>query len=315
MAVRGRRVAKSALFEHVGYQPHPLQLEVHLSTARRRYVAAGTRAGKSMIAQYECLAAVLAPCERSRGWVVGPTLDTPDRILQHVRLVLETYFPHRVRSYDAKTRTLVVTNLQGGRSEVRSKSTDSTAGLLGESLTYLICDEAASVRRSDWEVCCQRLVDQGGWSLAVSVPKGAGWFFDAYRSGLRGRDPESKSWTAPTWANPAISREVIDAERARLSADDFREQFGGEFVGVATEPCITCNGPRASASGIAIIDRDAGEHLLRCSECSLPVDKHGDSLVTVWPNGKSHILVVEGISLQKRPSLDEFLDVPGSSPK
>src|SRR5688572_19056912 len=114
MGGKAPRLSKAALFRYVGYEPHPLQREIHESKARRRFVAAGVRFGKTVVAAHECLAAVLAPCATSRGWVVGPSLDVAERILQQVKGLLEAYFPHRVRSYDPRTRTLVVTNLGGG---------------------------------------------------------------------------------------------------------------------------------------------------------------------------------------------------------
>ncbi len=67
------RVNKTALFEHLGYRPHPGQLEIHLSNAPRRIVACGVRWGKTLASAMEGVAAALQPCERSTGWICAPT--------------------------------------------------------------------------------------------------------------------------------------------------------------------------------------------------------------------------------------------------
>lgn len=306
MAGSGLRLSKDALFRQLGYAPHPLQREVHESTARRRVVACGARFGKTTIVIHECVAALLAPCDMSLGWLVGPSFETSDRTFQQVVALVQRHFPHRIKTLDLKQRRLVVINLGGGRSELRAKSTDATAALLGESLTYCIVDEAATVRREHWEVCAQRLVDQRGWSLVVSVPKGPGWFHDAYRMGIRNRDPEARSWTAPSWANPFVNAATIEAERSRLTEDAFDEQFGGQFVGVDEEPCLSCGGPDPRVSGMILVDGEAP--IARCGECGEHVDEHGHTLVGLYPNGQAHLLIIRLFDRH------ESVDIPGSSP-
>ena len=61
------RLRKRALFAQLGYAPHPVQLEIHRSRAKRRVVACGTRFGKTLCATMEAIAALLEPCESKLG--------------------------------------------------------------------------------------------------------------------------------------------------------------------------------------------------------------------------------------------------------
>ncbi len=73
---QGMRLDKPALFAHLGYEPHPGQMEVHLSTAPRRIVACGVRWGKTKCAVMETVSALMHPGPASLGWVVAPTSRT-----------------------------------------------------------------------------------------------------------------------------------------------------------------------------------------------------------------------------------------------
>ncbi len=206
------RLSKEALFGQLGYEPHEGQARVHASNAPRRVVACGTRWGKSYSAAMEVVAALLEPRPESRGWVVAPTLDLAQRILDHVERVLRDKLAHRLLEVGARERRFVVRNLGGGRSEVVAKSADSPAGLLGEALDWLVVDEAARLRDDIWPgFLAPRLIDRAGWALLISTPAGCNWFHELFRR----EDPAIESFAGPSLENPHVSAELIEAERAR----------------------------------------------------------------------------------------------------
>src|SRR6185295_4155500 len=129
---RIRRLNKPALFEDLGYEPHPGQLLVHQSAARRRVLACGTRFGKSTCAAMEACAGLLESRNATLGWVVAPTYDLTKRIWQRVVQTFQEKLPHWVKLVLPREHRLLVVNLAGGISEVRAKSADQPAGLLGE---------------------------------------------------------------------------------------------------------------------------------------------------------------------------------------
>jgi hypothetical protein len=293
-------LSKRALFEILGYQPHPGQILVHRSKAKRRTVGCGVRWGKSTAGAMEAVAALLKPGHDVRGWVVAPSYELANQIFRRVAGTFQTHFPHLILHLDPREQRIVVMNLGGGRSELRVKSADNPVSLLGESLDFVIIDEAAKLRRDIWENhLAQRLVDKGGWALFLSTPQGPGWFYDAFRRGQRGRDPDCASWSSPSWANPHLDMQVIEAERRRLPGDAFDQEFAAKFVGVEDEPCDVCEGPSAKALGIVVVAGD--ERLPRCAACSGHVDKEGKTLVKKFPDGQPVLIVVRGREVPYQP--------------
>jgi hypothetical protein len=271
-------VSKRALFELVGYHPHPGQILVHRSRARRRVLACGVRWGKSTAGAMEAVAALLEPGPGSIGWTVAPSYDLASQVFQRVVAAVEATFKHRVLHLDPREQRLVVLNLGGGRSELRAKSADHAVSLLGEGLDWLIVDEAARLKREIWEShLAQRLIDKDGWALLLSTPQGVGWFLDLYRRGQRGRDPAFESWRSPSWENPYLERSVIEAERARLALEVFEQEFAAVFLGGEVEPCDACGFP--DVHGIYVPVLYEGEKLRRCPECRRLVNDQGKAIV------------------------------------
>src|SRR5258706_121007 len=125
-------IRKRALFQALGYTPHPGQMLVHRSRASRRILACGSRWGKTMCAAHEAVAAMLEPRERSIGWVVAPSHDLADRVFGLLVQMAETRLKHRVREVSEREQRIVLTNLGGGTSEGRGKSADRPYSLLRE---------------------------------------------------------------------------------------------------------------------------------------------------------------------------------------
>ena len=70
---------------------------------------------------------------------------------------------------------------------------------------------------------------------------------------------------------------MIEAEKARIGDEAFRQEYGGEFLGVERGPCDTCGGPRTDAPReIELLD---GEEPARCTECGMPVGRDGRCLL------------------------------------
>ncbi len=225
------RVSKRALFESLGYAPHAGQVQIHRSTARRRIVACGVRWGKTLAAAAEGIAAAMMPAGRSCGWVCAPTYDLADRVFREIVVLTAEHLRHRIVTLKEHDRRLVLRNLGGGLSEIRGKSADNPVSLLGEGLDWLVIDEAARLRPHIWEShLSQRLIDKHGWALMISTPRGKGWFFDQWRRGQPGSDPDYQSWNLPSWTNPLLNAVLIEQERDRLPERVFRQEFGGEFL-------------------------------------------------------------------------------------
>ena len=302
------RLRKRELFRILRYSPHAGQELVHRSRAKRRVLACGTRFGKSTCGVMETIAGLIVPGESTLGWLVGPTYDLTERIFSKVIALLNEHFPHRIVAFVPRERRIVVLNLSGGLSELRAKSADRPESLLGEALTFLVVDEAASIRDDVWdEFLAPRLIDRDGWSLLLSTPHGRGWFHREFRRGQMNRDPDYESWQAPTRDNPHIAAALIEAERARLSADTFAEKYEAQFLG-PPEPCEACGYPSPSAIGLAMVEDD--EELPACKLCGQPIDSAGKTLVQLDANGRTWLSVMrihtEGLTAQERTNLRDW---------
>ena len=285
------RIDKAGLFRHLGYTPHPGQAAVHRSTARYRALACGSRWGKSLAAAMEVVAALLQPADKSLGWVVAPTRDLCDRILERVFATFRQHLAHRIVEDDFRHQRLVVRNLGGGLSTVQGKSAENAVSLLGESLDWLIVEEASKLARVIFENhLAARLVDRRGWALLISTPNGPNWFWHLYRRGQRGRDATHESWRSPSWDNPHLDPEAIEEERRRLPKDAFDQEFGAVFLNADCEPCDTCGGPdrNAAMSHVIVTDGD----LPRCKECNQLVTLDGRTVVKLWPGGRRTAKVI-----------------------
>jgi hypothetical protein len=230
----------------------------------------------------EAVAALLEPRQSATGWLVAPTYDVCRRIYTRLCSVVTQHLSHRVVTISPRDQTIIVTNLAGGTSQLRCKSSDHPVSLLGEALDFLIVDEAAQLKDEIWEESlAPRLIDRSGWALVISTPQGPGWFHEMYRRGRKNRDPECESWASPSRDNPHVSAAVIEAERGRMPAEKFRQQYEAEFLGVPKEPCETCGGPREDADGRITAPEGKYEEdfLARCLECGMFVDAEGRCLV------------------------------------
>ena len=286
------RLRKRELFAYLGYKPHPGQVAVHKSLAPRRVLACGVRWGKSTCAAMEAVAAMMAPSNSSLGWVVGPTYDLTERILRPVDEILRTKLSHRIVDIRPRERRIIIRNLAGGLSEVRAKSADNPDSLLGEGLDWLIIDEATRIKREVWEsLLLQRLIDRKGWALLVSTPRGRDWYFQLYKRGQTDREPDYASWASPSWDNPHLSKELIEAERKRLPKETFDQEFAAEFIGHDLEPCELCGGPSPDIPGFVMLR--GNRKLDKCPECGLWVNENGNTVMGMWPDGRPHLKIID----------------------
>jgi hypothetical protein len=222
---------KAAFFRDVGYEPHDGQKQVHESTALRRVLACGVRWGKTKCAAAEALAAMMQPREHSMGWICAPTYELSEKMFREIVMIAAEHLRHRIVVLKEHEKRLILRNMAGGLSEMRGKSADNMVSLLGEGLDWLVVDEAAQLKPVVWQsYLSQRLIDRKGWALLISTPKGKGWYFDLFRRGQVGVDPDFESWNCPSWSNPYLDRALIEAERERIPDRVFRQEYGGQFL-------------------------------------------------------------------------------------
>lgn len=118
-----------------------------------------------------------------------------------------------------------------GGGEVWVRSADNPDTLRGEGLNFVVLDECAFTKQEVWtEAIRPALSDTLGKALFISTPRGRNWFWDLFRKGQSGDDPDWQSWKFPTSANPKIAASEIEAAKKDLPELIFLQEYMAEFI-------------------------------------------------------------------------------------
>jgi hypothetical protein len=105
----------------------------------------------------------------------------------------------------------------------------------GRSRAYheVAVDEAAMVKdlQEMWGMAIRpTLADHSGGAWFASTPKGMGDFYELWAKGQAVEEPEWKSWTMPTSANPYIDAGEIENARRGLPERIFGQEYLASFI-------------------------------------------------------------------------------------
>lgn len=221
-----------ALFPKIAYEPHEAQQEIHLSTARFKIVAAGSRFGKSMLAAIEIILLFLLPGKKI--WLVATQYELAERelnwvihFLSRLKLNGRPILSYCKTSFSAKGSKHIIAPWG---SEIITRSCEKDQLLLGDEFDLLVLCEASQIPFYIWTTrLSNRLGSRDGCLLATSTPNGDGdlfnWLYD-----LADTTAYTQHWLFPTEANPHYSRREIERLRRELDEDVFKEQVLGQFV-------------------------------------------------------------------------------------
>ena len=241
--IEGGVLRKDKYFEATDYEPHAGQRAVHYDQHRHRVLSNGRRWGKTLLGGKEveptafCLNRLGDP---QRGWIIGPNYIDCEK---EFRVVYDTFKKLGIDQVSSKFlkntengSMHIVTNW-GWDLECRSAQKPET--LVGEGLDFVILAEAGRLhRRTFTEYVRPALSDKRGWSLATGVPEMAtdtSLLYWAFKRGLEYETKPWRSWRMPSWTNTFVfpggrrDPEILEAEDD-LTEDEFRRQYGGEFV-------------------------------------------------------------------------------------
>lgn len=239
----GRVLRKDVYFAETGYYPHEGQWEIHSDGSRHKAVSNGRRWGKTLLGgkESEITSVVLNKYgDAQRGWIVGPNYDDGEK---EFRIVYDSL---KKLGVDA-TCSKFLNNTENGNMHIATswgwdlqvKSAAHPETLVGEGLDFVILAEAGRLRRVVFtQYIRPALSDKRGWSLATGVPEIATQESLLYWGWTRGQDSSRKpwaSWRMPSWTNTVTfpggrqDEEILEAEED-LTEDEFRRQYGGEFV-------------------------------------------------------------------------------------
>jgi predicted phage terminase large subunit-like protein len=207
----------------------PWQQEVFKDKTRFKVVAAGRRCGKSRMAAVSLLIEGLKCPQGSAVLYVSPTMGQSRQIIWDLLLELG-----RDVIQGSHVNNLDITLINGARIYVRGADRPDT--LRGVSLTYAVLDEVADIKPEAWEqVIRASLSDKKGRALFIGTPKGRNWFYDTFKLGEEGTDPDWKSWHFTTQDNPLIDPIEIESAKKTLSSFAFKQEYMASFSNAGSD--------------------------------------------------------------------------------
>lgn len=234
---------KQAYFENTGYQPHDAQKIVHYDNTRHRILSNGRRWGKTLLGGKETESMAFVKNflgEPMKGWIIGPEYSDCEK---EFRVVYNTFKKLGIDQVSNK----FLNNVESGSMRIATKwgfdvqcrSARHPESLVGEGLDFVLIVEAGRHHRKVFtEYVRPALSDKRGWSLMSGVPEIAADTALLYWAYERGQQKEKTQWSSyrmPSWSNNHVfpggrmDPEILEAEDD-LTEDEFRRQYGGEFV-------------------------------------------------------------------------------------
>ena len=200
---------------------YPLQRAIVDSTARRKVVNAGRRAGKTQMFAVHAIEAML----RGQKVLLSSTSqDQADIFWQRIKSWSAPIHP-----YAYKNETKRVLEFAGGR--IRVKTGSDADALRGEDADLLILDECARLDPAAWyEVGAPMLADRDGSAVFSSTPNRKNWFYLLYQRAKADETGRYAAWHFSTHANPYISAAAVAELSADMTADMYRQEILAEFL-------------------------------------------------------------------------------------
>lgn len=234
---------KDAYFESTDYRPHEGQKIVHYDNTRHRILSNGRRWGKTLVGGKEAETMAFVKNflgEPMQGWIIGPEYSDCEK---EFRVVYNTFKKLGIDQVSTK----FLNNVESGSMRIHTqwgfdlqcRSARHPDSLVGEGLDFVLIVEAGRHhRRTFTEYVRPALSDKRGWSMMSGVPEIASDTALLYWAYERGQDHTKQQWKSfrmPSWTNNVVfpggrnDPEILEAEDD-LTPDEFRRQYGGEFV-------------------------------------------------------------------------------------
>jgi len=174
------------------------------------------------------------------GWIIGPNYGDAEK---EFRVIYNTFKALGIDTLSNK----FIKNAENGNMKIETnwgwsvecRSAQHPDSLVGEGLDFVLLAEAGRhTKRTFTEYVRPALSDKRGFSMMSGVPEDVAdtnLLYWAYQRGQEESFTQWKSWQLPSWTNTHVfpggrnDPEIIEAA-SDLTDDEFRRQYGGEFV-------------------------------------------------------------------------------------
>jgi hypothetical protein len=204
--------------------PHPQQLSVKQSSAKRRVIVAGRRGGKTTGAAGLAVEGMLAG---RRILEAAPTADQTDAFWAECKRALTAPIATGVVYKNETDRLLQLSS--GGR--IRCKTAWDADSLRGDYADLLILDEYSLMKPSAWdEVGAPMLLDNDGDAIFIGTPKRKNHFYTLYVHALGDMTGRWRAWCFPSHDNPHLSKTALAEITKDMTKDAYRQEILAEFL-------------------------------------------------------------------------------------
>ena len=211
------------------YKPHDKQREVH--TICNDFdtffisVNAGRQSGKTALSQQQALFWALNNDNVLIYWV-SPTQAQATKVYKQLLDMVGNMPFLKSHKGGMGDTELIFTN----KSRILFRSAAQEDSLRGETIEYLIVDEAAFCKEDTFNTILLPMLNvRGRKCLIISTPKGKNWFHGMIQKG----NSEAKDYASflfTSYENPYASKKIIDIAKGNMPDVMFRQEYLGEFV-------------------------------------------------------------------------------------
>ena len=211
------------------YKPYSKQIPIHQACNDKETffitAVAGRQAGKTALAQQQAIYWALNSDNVLVYWV-SPTAGQATKVYK--QLLEMTIKTPVLKSYKGGQGDTEITFTN--KSKILFRSSAQEDSLRGETIEYLIDDEAAFQKEEVFNTILLPMLNvRGRKCLCISTGKGKNWFFHQYQRGLS-NDKTYKSFKFLSSDNPYSNPEVIKIAKDNLPDVLFRQEYLGEFI-------------------------------------------------------------------------------------
>lgn len=202
---------------------YPLQREIMDSPARRKVVCAGRRGGKTILAAYMAIDALL---HGKRVLLSSTSQDQADVFWEYI---VDWLAPLLTTPHLYKNEVKRIVKLGPGQIQVKTgRHPDALRGGMAD---LLVLDECAYLDPDAWrKVGAPMLTDNDGTAVFISTPARRNWFFELYNAAVADDTGRWQAWHFTTHANPHLPQPALDALIADMTEVDYQQEIEARFL-------------------------------------------------------------------------------------
>jgi len=211
-----------------GFTPHPKQrelIDLCLDDSTKYIVASvGRQWGKSFLGMNVLLKWALENNGSSCMWL-APIYSQSKKVFTELSNVLGGT---KITTSINKSE-LTIKFING--SVIYFRSAEREDGLRGNTLDYLIVDEAAYIKDNVWsQVLRATVLVKGKKVLFLSTPKGRNWFYDIAMMGINDEYEKYKTYRGSSFDSPFISEEELLEAKLSLPENIYKQEILADFI-------------------------------------------------------------------------------------